>query len=135
MNRFTIKGITDETTICECCGRAGLKRVVALMPLDVDGNEDGPVVYYGTDCAADAMGRTATWVRNAARAAQSEREVEMETARNLLAVYEPIEHAPVRVKFRVFALERNNRLRDGETVTTAVAGLLAHARAILAAAA
>nr|WP_024126162.1 hypothetical protein [Streptomyces sp. FR1]AHE38780.1 Hypothetical protein pFRL3_3c [Streptomyces sp. FR1] len=133
MSGFTIKGITDEATTCDCCGRRGLKRVVVLMPLDADGNEDVEVTYYGTTCAAKALRRTTTWVANQARAAQLDWEAKAQVARNLLAAYEPVENAPVREKFRVFALERNNQLRPGETVTSAVAGLLAYARAVLAA--
>lgn len=46
-----ILGITDERTECECCGKTGLKRTVAL-------DRDGAVVYFGSDCAALAlMGR------------------------------------------------------------------------------
>jgi hypothetical protein len=132
MAGFTIKGITDDTDRCECCGTR-IKRAVALMPLDVDGNEDGDVVYYGTTCAGRALGRKTTWVTNAARGAQAKWEADAERAREWLAAYEPVENAPVREQFRVFALERNNKLRAGETVTSAVAGLLATARAILAA--
>jgi ribosome-binding protein aMBF1 (putative translation factor) len=46
-----ILGITDERTACECCGRDNLKKTVAL-------DKDGVVVYFGTECAAKAMGRT-----------------------------------------------------------------------------
>jgi ribosome-binding protein aMBF1 (putative translation factor) len=43
-----ILGITDERTECECCGKTGLKRTVAL-------DADGVVVYFGSDCAAMAL--------------------------------------------------------------------------------
>jgi len=42
-------GITDEVTTCECCGKSNLKRTVAL-------DNGGGVVYYGTSCAARALG-------------------------------------------------------------------------------
>lgn len=45
---FKILGITDDHADCECCGKSGLKKTVAL-------DKDGVVVYYGTDCAAQAM--------------------------------------------------------------------------------
>lgn len=56
---FKILGITDERTACECCGKTGLKKTVAL-------DKDGVVVYFGTDCAALAlMGRKTAGNRKA----------------------------------------------------------------------
>lgn len=46
-NEVTILGISEEVTTCDCCGRHGLKRTVALKT-------DEGVVYYGCDCAAKA---------------------------------------------------------------------------------
>ncbi|MEU5524727.1 hypothetical protein ABZ759_29705 [Streptomyces sp. NPDC047860] len=68
--KWKIKGIVDDITECGCCGRRGLKRTVALMPLDADGNEDGTaedVVYYGTSCAATALSWTQGKVTDTAR--------------------------------------------------------------------
>jgi len=39
-----IKGITDEHTTCDRCGKTGLKRTVELE------TADGDLVHYGTDC-------------------------------------------------------------------------------------
>lgn len=39
-------GTTDERTVCELCGKTGLKKTVAFKRLD-----DGEYVYYGSDCA------------------------------------------------------------------------------------
>lgn len=68
---LTILGVSDDVTGCECCGKTGLKRTVAL------GDADGAVVYYGTDCAARALGVTGKQVdkdvRSAARKAADER--------------------------------------------------------------
>ncbi len=50
-----VLGITDERTECECCGRKGLKRTVALDRADAEGNLTGDVTYFGTDCAAKAL--------------------------------------------------------------------------------
>lgn len=47
-NPIKVLGVTDDRCICECCGKQGLKRVVAL---DID----GIVAYYGVDCAARAL--------------------------------------------------------------------------------
>jgi hypothetical protein len=46
-----ILAITDETPICECCGKSDLKRVV-VIELD-----NGSVVRYGRDCAAKMLGK------------------------------------------------------------------------------
>jgi hypothetical protein len=67
---YRIIGATDDVTDCQCCGRAGLKRTIALIVLDADGNDD-TITYYGTACAARAMGRKTTAVRNEADTAQS----------------------------------------------------------------
>lgn len=45
-----IKGITDEVTTCDCCGRPGLKKTIILV-------DDGCVSYFGSECAARALGR------------------------------------------------------------------------------
>lgn len=43
-------GISDDVTTCDCCGRTGLKRTVAMEI------GDGSLpVYYGTSCAANAL--------------------------------------------------------------------------------
>jgi hypothetical protein len=44
-----ILGITDEITTCECCGKSGLKRTVALEFSEAD------VRYLGTTCAAKQL--------------------------------------------------------------------------------
>jgi hypothetical protein len=43
-----VLGTTDETSICECCGKTNLKKVVVL---DIEGE----VVRFGCDCAAKAL--------------------------------------------------------------------------------
>jgi hypothetical protein len=45
---FKILGISDDVTVCGCCGKSNLKKTVAL-------DHDGAVVHYGTDCAARAL--------------------------------------------------------------------------------
>lgn len=49
-----IMGIHADTSTCECCGKTGLNRVVALQ------FEDGSIRNYGTTCAAKAMGAKKT---------------------------------------------------------------------------
>ncbi|MFE0678681.1 hypothetical protein [Streptomyces sp. NPDC058867] len=133
--KWTVKGIVDDYDTCGCCGRRGLKRTVALMPLDADGNEDGTaedVVYYGTSCAAAALGWTQGRVTDAARAAQAERNQRDGYARRMISIYVPVEFAPVRDKARVY-YGRNQHQRDtGVKASEEVARLLAKARATLA---
>lgn len=51
MKKYQRLGVTDERDGCECCGRYGLKKVVALKD-----SESGDVVYFGSSCAARAEG-------------------------------------------------------------------------------
>ncbi|MER5200060.1 hypothetical protein ACWD3J_41940 [Streptomyces sp. NPDC002755] len=130
--KWTIKGTVDDCDECGCCGRRGLKRTVALMPLDAEGNEDGSVVYYGTSCAATALSWTQGKVTDTARAAQAKRDQRDDFARRMLSIYAPVEFAPVRDKARVY-YGRNQSQRDtGVKATEEVAKLLAEARATLA---
>jgi hypothetical protein len=55
-----VAGITDDVTTCGCCGRAGLKRTVVLE------SETG-LRFYGTTCAATALGRKTSEVDSTAR--------------------------------------------------------------------
>ncbi|MGI5414145.1 hypothetical protein ACQEV9_46100 [Streptomyces chartreusis] len=132
--KWKIMGITDEFTECGCCGRRGLKRTVALMPLDADGNEDGTaedVAYYGTSCAAAALGWTQASVRDSARAAQAERGQRDATARRMVSIYAPLELAPARDQARAY-FSRNRNVRTPDlNATEEVARLLARARATL----
>lgn len=60
---YRVVGVSDDVTTCECCGRFGLKRTVALM------DRDGAVRHFGSQCAARALGRRA---RNAAAMVEKE---------------------------------------------------------------
>ena len=46
MARFLVKGINDDRTFCECCGKSGLKCVVWIEDL-----ETGEIKHFGTTCA------------------------------------------------------------------------------------
>jgi hypothetical protein len=70
MKAYKIKGTTNDVTTCELCGRPELKGTVMLAPLDVDGNEDGDVSYFGTSCAAKASGWTVREVNAGVKAAK-----------------------------------------------------------------
>ncbi|MEU6610313.1 hypothetical protein ABZ922_35595 [Streptomyces shenzhenensis] len=133
--KWKIKGIVDDHDTCGCCGRRGLKRTVAMMPLDADGNEDGTaedVVYYGTSCAATALSWTQAKVTDTARTAQAERDQRDNWARRIISIYAPVEFAPVHDKARVY-YGRNQHQRDtGVKATEKVAKLLTEARATLA---
>lgn len=47
----TLLGITDETHICDCCGKSNLKRVCVIELVD------GSIVHYRRDCAARELGK------------------------------------------------------------------------------
>jgi hypothetical protein len=48
--KYKILGISDEQTECDCCGRKGLKRTVALEVWR-DGENTLEVIRVGVDCA------------------------------------------------------------------------------------
>lgn len=57
MLTYNIKGISDEQTECDCCGRKGLKRTVALEVLE-NGDSTQEIIRVGVDCASVLMSRT-----------------------------------------------------------------------------
>ncbi|MGV9456339.1 hypothetical protein [Streptomyces sp. NPDC003635] len=130
--KLKIKGIVDEFTECGCCGRHGLKRTVALMPLDAEGNQDGTaedVAYYGTPCAATTLGWTQAKVARTARAAQAERDQRDSYARRMISIYAPVEFAPVRDKAHVYCGRNHHQRHAGVKAGEEAAQLLAKARA------
>lgn len=48
---YQVKGITEDITTCDCCGRQDLMRTVCISILDADGNHEA-FTHYGTGCAA-----------------------------------------------------------------------------------
>lgn len=44
--RFRILAIVDDVNSCECCGKSGLQRTVAI-----ENCETGEIKYFGTSCA------------------------------------------------------------------------------------
>jgi hypothetical protein len=59
-------GTTDEVTTCDCCRRSDLKKTVALMVNDFP-------VYYGSECAAKALGMTSKAVKRETAKADGEK--------------------------------------------------------------
>lgn len=86
MSGWKIKGITDDTTECECCGRINLRRTVALAPLDAEGNEDGEVSYFGTSCAARKVGTTTAKMRGAIESHLMREEIERDRNRTVARI-------------------------------------------------
>lgn len=70
MSRYTLLGIDDEVTTCDCCGKRNLKCTVALESAD-------GIVRFGRDCAARALGKRST------TADKMEREARTVSAANL----------------------------------------------------
>lgn len=88
VTKFRYIGITDERIECEKCGKPNLKSTVVLAILDEDGNEE-EITYFGSSCAAKALGVHGGGPRvlQAARAAQAELESQVRHARGMLAAY------------------------------------------------
>ena len=77
---FKIMGTTGDVTSCEHCNRRGLRKTVALQPLDPGGVADGEVNNYRTGCAATALRTSSYAVRRAARAADITATIERRAA-------------------------------------------------------
>lgn len=67
---YEIRGTTGDVTTCSCCGRRGLRKTVVMVPVDADGAR-GDAEFYGTGCAAAAIGWTDNRVRKTAKAADA----------------------------------------------------------------
>lgn len=133
------KGITDDVTQCEHCGRRGLKRTVAMVPLDADGNEDGDAAYFGTGCAVGYVKRgtirgrvTGAAVVTAARVAEAETERRREWAGEILAKYGPYRDArPVRKAIMFFQYNPHTLANGNAWAADQLDGLLADADAAM----
>lgn len=86
---FRFVGIVDDVTTCERCGKPELKATTVVQPLDAEGNPDGDVLYYGSTCAARALGVKggARAVRASATGAHHATLVAASEARRRLAAY------------------------------------------------
>lgn len=65
MTTYVMLGTTDDSTTCDKCGKVDLKMTVVVAELDEDGNRGEPA-YFGSSCAARALGRKSNAIRNAA---------------------------------------------------------------------
>ena len=73
MTTYTILGIADDVTVCDCCGKTMLRDTVAL-----ENSITGAVVHFGSHCAARAMRmpeKKASLIVERARAAERARPV------------------------------------------------------------
>jgi len=70
---YKVMGVNNDHDTCSCCGRTGLKRVVWLARVDVDGFVGTPEPV-GTSCAAMLLRCTTTKVERLAVDADLERE-------------------------------------------------------------
>lgn len=52
------RGLTDDVTACQHCGREDLKATVRMVAVGPDGDDDGDM-YMGVVCAARMTGRKA----------------------------------------------------------------------------
>jgi hypothetical protein len=133
---YRIKGTVTDITTCNCCGRNGLRRTIALMPLDIDGNEAGEVGYYGTGCAATLLGwtnsRVTTSAKNADTKAEIDRHYAIERARRIIRTFEPVENAPLRERAAAYRVGGLRASGPFTTVGQEIADMLTEARALLA---
>lgn len=141
---FRYLGVTDESTTCEKCGKPQLKSTVMIIPLDADGNDDGEPLYYGSTCAARALGVRGGGkaVLSAAYGARLRTLMNAHDARRMLRAYGDLpETGPLTEEQRragVHAYVRNNRgvqaaiARDGGTVTDRLLEMLARKQAAIA---
>ena len=78
---YRVFGTTDESTECDLCGRVELKCTVMLLPLNVDGNANGEVTYFGRSCAAKAAGWTVKELNANIKRAAAEKQMAERAAR------------------------------------------------------
>src|SRR5262245_862665 len=81
MNAYRILGITDETTICECCGRTNLKKTVVIT----DGAE---TFRFGSECAAKRLKTTVKCVAAEVKSLEQRQARQAEALRQRLAAEE-----------------------------------------------
>jgi hypothetical protein len=112
---FKIMGTTGDVTSCDCCHRRGLRKTVALLPVDRDGAADGEVTYYGTGCAATAMATSSYAVRRAARAADITATIERRAALRDRAAW-------ALPRLEDFRANLMRRMETGEDAATVAAG-------------
>lgn len=89
--RYRYIGVTDDCVQCQQCGKQDLKSTIVLAILDTDGN-DSEVTYYGSSCAARALGRPGksqtAKILAEARSAHRQLAQRVAFARELLAHYQ-----------------------------------------------
>ena len=129
--KFRFAGITDECVECQRCGKPDLKSTVVLEVLDADGN-GGEFTYFGSTCAARALGGTWTGPKalQAARNAQWQRDQQRAFHEETLAVYVPVEHGTVREKADVY-FKRNPHMRGKAQASEEVARIIRRHREAL----
>lgn len=47
---YALVAVTDDESVCSCCGKLDLKRVMWLVSLDEEGEREGEVFSVGTTC-------------------------------------------------------------------------------------
>jgi general stress protein YciG len=142
--RWRYLGTTDESVICEKCGKDDLRSTVMIVPLDADGNDDGDVTYYGSTCAARALGVRGGGkaVLAAANGARLQTLMNAHDARRMLRAYgdlpETGQLTEEQRRAGVHAYVHNNRsvqaeiAKHGGTVTDRLLDMLARRQAQIA---
>lgn len=140
--RFRYIGTTDDCTQCEQCGKSELKNTVIIMPLAEDGSDDGKRCYYGSTCAALALGVRGggAAVRSAANGARLQTLMNAHDAVHMLRLYglplagkmtEDQRRAGVRAYVQYNTGVQAHIAEHGGTVTDMVRDMLARKQAAI----
>lgn len=70
--KFVLKGVNDDETTCDICGKVELKRVMWIVEVDADGNEVSEPFHCGTTCGAKLMNHKVSVVTRVANSFESE---------------------------------------------------------------
>jgi len=70
--KYALKGINDDHSVCEVCGKDHLKRVMWLVELDQDGGVLSDAFPVGTSCGAKMLGWSHSKVQTKAKNFDSE---------------------------------------------------------------
>lgn len=144
--RWRYIGTTDECVDCQRpgCTKVDLLSTVVIMPLDAEGNDEGEPTYYGSTCAARALGISGGGraVTKAAEGARLQTLMNAHDARRMLRLYgdlpetgeltEDQRRAGVRAYVRHNAGVHALLEREGGTVTDLLLDMLARKQAAIA---
>lgn len=81
-------GITDDSTVCDCCGRRDLAKTIMITYCEDGALAPTDILYYGSSCAARVLSTPVKKVRGYALAADTKRRNAIELSRDFLAWFD-----------------------------------------------